>query len=300
MKPDYSFVRDGMHLDDWLWKLFDESQSARLAAGEALQAMEWGLPSIHTEWEDFTEFPETEAQSQRFQTAVKQAFARPDFDVPGFVERLAAYRLALAKDWEDRASTASSLDEKYNRIADRIVQDINTAADDESKQRGLQQLARLSAVYVASGCQSTANPLDGAESISPAGLAAHRLFGLLDNELLTAPGALELYLAEPKLRPDALSALERIGPAAKAFAAQLQRDLDQLSESQDSWFDGAAALAAIGKNDPPIVEAMFERLCAPARRGSPRSSDGAASDGCKPLRSRGRNLQSIAPLAPAR
>src|SRR6478735_1428937 len=102
MAPDYSFRREGLTLDEWLWKLFDESKEVRLKAGDALQAMEWGLPSIHTDWSDLTEFPDTDSQRVRFAAALKEVITHETFDTIQFVEKLAAFRLALSEDWQDR------------------------------------------------------------------------------------------------------------------------------------------------------------------------------------------------------
>lgn len=74
-QPDYSFIRDGLSLEDWLWKLVDDSKAMRVAAGEALQAMEWGLPSAHIDWGTFETLPDIGGQSRRFAEAVKEIFA---------------------------------------------------------------------------------------------------------------------------------------------------------------------------------------------------------------------------------
>ncbi len=55
--PDLSLERDGVALRDLLWRLLDEDRAAREAAGEALQAMEFGMPSVHTHFEELTEMP---------------------------------------------------------------------------------------------------------------------------------------------------------------------------------------------------------------------------------------------------
>lgn len=92
--PDYSFVRDGLTLEQWLWQLVDDSQTNRIRAGESLQAMLLGLPSIHTDWSELAQVPDTES-GVRFDTRVRQVLAKSDFNTELFVERLGAYRLGL-------------------------------------------------------------------------------------------------------------------------------------------------------------------------------------------------------------
>src|SRR4051812_40919440 len=99
--PDYSFERDGRPLSAWLRELVADEASARLAAGEALQAMLYGVPSIHTDLAeiDWESSREGAGQADRFKEAVRAAARTPGFPTPDFVRRLIVYRIALKDDW---------------------------------------------------------------------------------------------------------------------------------------------------------------------------------------------------------
>ncbi|MGL5097360.1 MAG: hypothetical protein ACRDD1_17370, partial [Planctomycetia bacterium] len=68
-RPDYSFIRDGLTLEEWMWKLVDGARPERLKAGEAIHAMMHGMPSVHTNWTEHDEFPDGESQFIRFITS---------------------------------------------------------------------------------------------------------------------------------------------------------------------------------------------------------------------------------------
>ena len=266
-QPDYSFIRDGLSLEDWLWKLVDDSKAMRVAAGEALQAMEWGLPSAHIDWGTFATLPDIGGQSRRFAEAVKEIFAGDSFNSARFLEKLGALRLGMSHDWRKRVDAVTThtnaRDEKYDRIAERLVETINSTADETEKTRAEKRLAKLSAIYIAGSCNETADdPFQQAESIAPSGVAATRIFHILDVELLSAPDVLEIFLRDSSLRFDALSALQRCGPAAVAFAPLLLDDFDQLARTggKSDWFDASDALGNIGEGNPDIVEAVVSRL----------------------------------------
>ncbi len=50
--PDDSLRRDGRELSAWLGDLVSDDASQRIAAGEALQAMLYRVPSLQTDWEE--------------------------------------------------------------------------------------------------------------------------------------------------------------------------------------------------------------------------------------------------------
>jgi hypothetical protein len=266
ISPDYSFHRQGLAFDEWLEKLFDESKETRLKAGDALQAMEWGLPSLHTDWSDLTEFPDTDAQRVRFAAMLKETIAQESFDTVQFVEKLAAFRIALSEDWQDHFTQRTSEQERFDRVADRIVASITATSDEASKQNALKRLARVAAIQIGHDCEQSDNPEAQAEIMLSSGMAAYRLFSLLDQEFMAVPSVLEVLLASPKLRCDALSALERIGPLASRFAPQFLQELDRLADDNKAYyhFDAALALGSIGRDDPFVVNEMIARLTSKA------------------------------------
>ncbi|MEN9359186.1 MAG: hypothetical protein RL095_721 [Verrucomicrobiota bacterium] len=103
-KPDYSLQRQGQGMDYWLLRLVSASKEQRLEAGLALQAMAWGLPGL-TPMGSLGELeivPDIVSQKQRFEQAVRDALASPNFPRIDFLTKLMAYRAALSGDWRQR------------------------------------------------------------------------------------------------------------------------------------------------------------------------------------------------------
>lgn len=65
VKPDYSFERGGVSLAGWLWQLMGDERAKRERAAEALEAMQDGVPSIHSDMATMEPCPDVEAQMQR-------------------------------------------------------------------------------------------------------------------------------------------------------------------------------------------------------------------------------------------
>jgi hypothetical protein len=272
--PDYTFEREDIGLREWLWRLVDERVETRIAAGESLQAMFMGLPSVHTDWANLEYFPDVAGQQRRFEQAVRSVVGGPDFDTADFVRKLVAFRLSLQREWRRQANKFAKRhakrDDQFDRLADRLVERINAGAE-ENKERAWDRLMRLSAVYMCGpgDCQS-----GGSDAQSSASLAAHRVFNILGEELLSAPDALQVMLGDSDARHDALGAIARIGPPAVAFAPlfidQIER-LPQGTKDRDYPDSGVAgALGSIGRNDPATVEAIVRLLGAEywSRRGT--------------------------------
>ena len=86
--PDYSFNRNGKSLAEYLWLLVDNSKNKSSKAANNLRAMEWGVPSVKTDWEAMTKFPDTVGQQKRFETEVKRVFASQEFEGKRYIEAL--------------------------------------------------------------------------------------------------------------------------------------------------------------------------------------------------------------------
>ena len=97
--PDFSFQRNGRPLAAWLWELVSEAAPIRLKAGEVLQAMLYGVPSIHTDLAeiDWESSPDSTGHADRFKEAVRVATRNPNFPTPEFVRRLIAHRASAGK-----------------------------------------------------------------------------------------------------------------------------------------------------------------------------------------------------------
>ena len=81
--PDYSFVREGVPLAEWLRRLVGDDRGVRRSAGDALQAMNWGYPAVNTRIEDLDGIPDSVAQSERFKQAIRGVLAEATIDPVG-------------------------------------------------------------------------------------------------------------------------------------------------------------------------------------------------------------------------
>lgn len=265
MRPDYSFEREGLGLSEWLWRLVDRDRRTREAAGKALQSMQIGLSSVEMDWGNLLEYQDAEAQRSRFEVAVRSVVNAPDFDTREFIQRLCAYRLALAADWRLRAKEwlNSERTARYDRLAKRVLDSWKNAGSTEDKESAEKRLIRLTMAYLCDDRDQDSKIVSEAESVSPAAIAAGMIFSILGPELLAAQESLALMLDDQQLRHDALQAFARIGPAAIAFAPRLIAEIDSLPEAsgnRSGRYDGAEALGRIGRGKADVVEAMIERL----------------------------------------
>lgn len=77
-KPDFSFVREGRPLHEWL--VVSPDPKVRQAAGDAASAMFFGVPSVHTDVEEIEGGMPTGVDHQSaWRGAVREAVERPDF-----------------------------------------------------------------------------------------------------------------------------------------------------------------------------------------------------------------------------
>ena len=269
---DYSFEREGVGLADWLWRLVDPNSKTRQAAGNALQAMDRGLPSNDVAWTELVAMPDFAAQRRRFVEAVRQTLAHPEFDTAEFVRRLIAYRLALAdehrRQTERIVARQSKRDNQFERLAEQIAEPVAHAGNESEKMEAEAQFARLCALYVCGSVSPCDDPPQEAELTSTAGLMAYALFSFLSTELLAAPEALRRLLQDDPLnRGSALAALAQIGPAAAGFSPELLAELNALPREDrpaSYSFDGATALGSIGRGQPEMVATLLRCLESPS------------------------------------
>ncbi|MDG3008131.1 hypothetical protein [Paludisphaera mucosa] len=278
LRPDFSFDREGRPLSAWLLDLVADDAPARLKAGDVLQGMSFGVPYAHTElgdldWGEHASRPD---QRERFAGAVREAVDASGFPRTDFVRRLIVYRLALHQDWmrraresRDRADSEADSDKYVERLVGRLA----AAGDDEERTQAARRLGRWFCASMERGTKADEAIFQGAESITPAGVASLIVLDALDVALLADRPGLRLMLDnESGNRRGALDALERIGPAALDFAPGLIARLDSTTRPYE--FDAAAALASIGRDDPEVVDALLSRLG--SRSGAVRS----AAAGC--------------------
>jgi hypothetical protein len=93
-----------------------------------------------------------------------------------------------------------------------------------------------------------------AESSHAPGMLSYVVFEALGTALLAADDVLGEML-EGRSAHEALDALERAGPAARAFAPRLLARLDKQER-----FDAAHALGPMARDDPELIESLLTRL----------------------------------------
>src|SRR5687768_15349019 len=96
---DYSFERDGRPLRAWLLDAVDRNSLVRRRAFEALDAMRYGLPSVHTDLEDIDGEVMTDAHGEAFRRAVEGAVTAADFPGADFVRALTARVTGSHEEW---------------------------------------------------------------------------------------------------------------------------------------------------------------------------------------------------------
>jgi hypothetical protein len=258
--PDFSFVREGRPLGAWLRGLVAEDAPTRLAAGEALQAMMYGVPSVHTDLAEI-EWGSSGAISghmERFKDAVRCALKSPDFDARDFFRKLILYRMALKDNWRRRVAEDFARHDTRDVYEERLLRRLQAADDDVDRTEAARRYMRWLCASLRRDLERGRDAYDGAESLAAPGIASGIIFDALDVALLADRPGLRAMLADKDLRGDAARALERIGPPAVDFAAGLLEDLDAATDARR--FFGARALGSIGRDDPVVIDGLLRRV----------------------------------------
>jgi hypothetical protein len=254
---DVSFERDGRNLSAWLQDLVAEDAPSRRAAGEALQAMMYGVPSIHT---DVTQvgWNATMGQGDRFNAAVRKALRAPDFPTSDFVRRLILYRIALKDDWHQRIEGNKRELETPSPREEILWRRLEAAGDEAERREECRRYLRWLCASLVRTLERGKDRFAGAESMSPAGIAAGIVFDALGEVLLSDRPGLRVMLEDKEMFQHAAKTLVRIGPPAVDFAGLLLERLD--ADQARGWFEGAEALGSIGRDDPAVIDQLLKRL----------------------------------------
>ena len=143
--PDFSFERDERPLSDWLRKLVATEAPTRLAAGDALQAMFYGVPSVHTNLNEIDWAASARMAADhgdRFKATVRMAVEEPGFPTSEFVSRLIAYRMTLRKDWGRRAEEMSAVRHAPSKYEERLKQRIEAAENEDEREEAMSRFMR--------------------------------------------------------------------------------------------------------------------------------------------------------------
>jgi hypothetical protein len=258
--PDFSFERDGRPFSAWLGRLVAEDAPTRLAAGEALQAMLWGLPSYHTDLcdIDWKSSQDRAAQSDRFKEAVRAAVRAPNFPSLEFVRRLIRHRIANSQDWQRRVDEVGCEDETPSVYEERLVRRINDPKDDAERTEAIRRYGKWLCAKANRDSRRSEAIFAGAESLSAGSAMASVVFQSLGATLLVDRPGLWAMLHDKTLFNNAARTLAEIGPAALDFAGLFIEGLDATEEPYR--FQCAHALGSIGRNDPAVIDELLRRL----------------------------------------
>ncbi len=257
---DSSFEREGRSIGEWLGALVGDDAKTRVAAGEALQSMMHGIPSVHTPLGEFEwgSHEEIIRHSERFNEVVRSAVMSPELIAQEFVRKLILYRMALRDDWQRRMAVASEEADAENAYLDRLVARLQAAGDDTERAAAARRCMRWFCASMARSLTGVRNAFSGAEATAAPGVMAALAFKALDVALLADRPGLHAMLEDKDLRRDAALALARIGPPAVDFAAVL---FEQLDAGQFTHFHaGAQALGSIGRDDTGVIDGLLRRL----------------------------------------
>ena len=230
--------RIGRPLADWLLDLVADHARLRARAGKVLVSWWQGLPDEDGIDDELTpeEIAQMDGAQDRFASAVRTAVVAESFPTVEFVNRLCGLLISLQADWLERCERVSAPDERTDALLDQSTKRMTKAL----------AFARIMRVGRA---QAT---------MSAVGMASFAVLKALDVALLASEDALLTLLEYEPKRRDAYEALARIGPPAVSFAPRLLEHLDEVNGNHR--FEVPAALGSIGRNHPPTVAAVIDRL----------------------------------------
>jgi hypothetical protein len=254
---DLSFERAGRSLADWLRDLVADDTATRLAAGQALKAIHWGVTNIHLDLRkvDFKSWPDAKQRGERVQEAIRAAVADPAFPTRKFVRRLIALRIAVSDDWLARIERGGI--DAPSPAEEGVLKRLAATTAEAQGIEAARRLMRWRCAGVFRRLKRGNPNFKGAEAVTPAGSLAMTVFDALDSVLLADRPGLWRMLAHKLLFLDAARALARIGPAAVEFTGFFLDQLD--AEDVRSHYNGAPALGSIGRDDPVVIDALLRR-----------------------------------------
>lgn len=243
VQPDLSFAREGKPLHQWLLELISSDPTVRKSASDAVMAMMWGVPSIHTDLNDID--GGLRDMRSLWERAVREAVEHPTFPRKVFFTE-AAYKLveAYRRYMDAFAEPKARLNRRLAIIDERL-----SATKDNAERKKLMSLRRRA--MTADTSRDMPELIPDAMSVDNAMLTI--ALEVAGPAWLEAPDTLRMLLASKSHRPLGLKALEAIGPAAKEFTASIL-------EAQEQGEDVSAVLASIARTDSNVIERMLTTI----------------------------------------
>jgi hypothetical protein len=223
--------------------------------------MQHALPSVNTILKAVVPCFDYEAHTARLQQAIRSAANEPDFDSAEFLTRLCALEIASDAEYQNylklRKEWRKPRDEQFDRLASKLVEKINHAADEPDKAAALKRFAHLCRAYMCDPQKEAGKP-----KMPRLGGIRMLLFESLGKEIVQAMPAAEALYANAQKRYLLLKTIRNAGNAAKPFATLLLRDLDALFNEDNAtaafgYAERGSALAEIARNDAELVDALL-------------------------------------------
>lgn len=239
------FRCDGRGLDYWLWELVCDDIERRDVAAHIITRMHSALPT------DPGELARLDGAThlEEFSAAVRRTLDTPDFATRRFLEELIDFL-------ETAQAVRMRLWEQDNQRQDRVLDKLTKRLGPQPKPEDL-VTPRVRKV-LCSSCDPKNKSVQSQEMLCRQQVAAGLVFAALREQVLLVPERVLTLLRDNDQCWHATSALERIGPAGRFFAAELLRQLDATAPA--SSFPAPAALASIIRDDAPYVREVTERL----------------------------------------
>jgi hypothetical protein len=243
VQPDLSFVREGKPLHQWLPELISSDPTVRKSAGDAVMAMMWGVPSVHTDLNDIEGgLPDMRSLWDR---AVREAVEHPTFARNAFFTEAARSLVKAQQRYMDALAEENA---RLDRRLAIIDQRLSEAKDDVERKK---LMSRRRRAITADTRRDMPEGIPDAMSVANAMLTG--ILEVAGPAWLEASDALRMLLASKHHRHVALKALEAIGPAAREFTATLL-------VAQEQGEDVSAVLASVARTDSSVTERMLKTI----------------------------------------
>ena len=218
---------------------------------QALQAMQFGVPSVHTDLTDLDGEFMTEAHGKAFRQALEHAVMDPAFPGADFVRAVAARVTQSHRHWLD---SFHARDAQVQRVEKRLERELQAKPSPGRRRTLLRRFGRAACGNTKNTAQQDAALQDSVFTLM--------LFDSMGKAALLAPDAVRALLAVRQHRYLALKAIEQAGPAAAEFLQDLAPPGAELDP------EVTAAVGAIGAGDPKVVAQMCQQIEAAMAKAS--------------------------------
>jgi hypothetical protein len=246
-KPTFKF--QGRPLSDWVSELVSIDRDVRRAAGDAMMAMYYGVPSMTAE----IELENSDEHTANWRRAVRDAVEQPAFPRRAYFIAAAA-RLVGAHDDYMRQIMAG--DPQFNRICDRIGERAKAVATERERAAQLRRLGRALCASIARDCNS--DPPDF-EAMSFASMTLQWVIEAAGPALLDAPEALWVLLESKGMHHLAETTLVSIGPPAAPMF--LQHFVDKFRATEiEGRFSESNVLGSLARGNLEAIGLLLRAM----------------------------------------